>query len=572
MTNDKGRTCLGLDEAVSHFDKLWKAAYDTEVSRSFTQKQFTIRECMDALMQTPEADEPLIFFEDLVVTRREADRQANRLANAMLEVGVVKGRRVSIIMANRPEIVEVFMACYKVGFIAAPYNQRCTSREIQTMIRTVQSSTVFIEYEQLEKIYAPIEEGDCPSVHRVIVLDWPKEKRIPENLPVPVYDYADFLDGAEDTDPDVAPSSDDGALLLSTGGTTGVQKGCVQTHGRMVFELQAMENWVQHVLKHPSPRVLICMPMTHIMGINYGINWQMINRGSTIIIDGHHPTEIVNAFDRYKPTMWGALPTLIHAISLDECLPKTPYKDMDLIIFGGSFIAKETLKNMMSKTRARFIESYGMTESFGFVTANPARSGGKVGSIGLPLSSTDVLIVDPNDKTRALAPGEYGEIAFRGPQVIEGYWNNPEETDKALLNGWMYSGDIGYMDEEGFYYITDRKKDIIVVSGFNVFPKEIDDVLMTHPAIADACTIGVPHPHSGERPKSFVVLKVGCTLTEEEVIAFCKQALVAYKAPKYVEFVDEIPKTKNRKQDRAFLRRREEDNLRAREELKSGLR
>ncbi len=555
------QTFLSLEEAVQRYNNLWEKANDPEVSRTFTQTHDTIRECMAAIMETPQADEPLIFFGDEVITRREADRQANKIANALTEVGVVKGRRVSIIMANRPEIVEVFIACYKTGFIAAPYNQRCTSPEIQGAIRTAGSSTVFIEYRQLEKIYAPIMEGDCPSVHRIVVLDWPKDREIPEDLPVPVYDFDTFVAEAPDTEPEFKANPNDGALLLSTGGTTGVSKGCVQTQSRMVFELQAMANWVQHMLTRPNPRVLICMPMTHIMGINYGINWQMINGGGTIIANGHRPEDIVDAFARYEPTMWGALPTLIHAISFDERLPETSYKDLDLVIFGGSFISTETLNNMLSKTRASFIESYGMTESFGFVTANPARSMGKVGSIGLPLSSTDVLIVDTEDKSRALEPGQYGEIAFRGPQVIDGYWNNPEETAKALVNGWMYSGDIGYMDEDGYFYITDRKKDIIVVSGFNVFPKEIDELLMSHPAIADACTIGVPNAHSGERPKSFIVLKPGYSLTPEEVIAFCKETLVAYKAPKFVEFVSEIPKTKNRKQDRALLRKREEERF-----------
>ena len=554
---------MSLDEAVERYDKLWRAAYDPEVSRTYTQKHATIRECMDAIMATPQADEPLIYFGDRIITRREANTQANKLANALYEVGVAKGRRISIIMSNRPEIVEVFMACYKGGFIAAPFNERCTSREIQVMIRTVESSTVFIEYAQFDKVFAPIQEGDCPSVHRIIVLDWPKERAIPEHLPVPVYDYADLVAGADDSDPDVEVLPDDGAILLSTGGTTGVPKGCCQTQGKMTFELEAMGYWAHHVLKHPNPRTLICMPMTHIMGINYGINWQMINGGSCIIVDGHKPADIIAAFNRYEPTMWAALPTLIHSISFDPTLSATSYRNLEFVIFGGSFIAKETLHNMIAKTNASFIESYGMTESFGFVTANPAKSMGKVGSIGLPLSSTDVLIVDPDDGTRALEPGQYGEIAFRGPQVIHGYWNNPEETAKAIRDGWMYSGDIGYMDEDGFFYITDRKKDIIVVSGFNVFPKEIDELLMTHPAVADACTIGVPNAHSGERPKSFIVLKPGASVTEAELIAFCKESLVAYKAPKYVEFIDEIPKTKNRKQDRALLRKREEERARS---------
>ena len=549
-----------LDEAVRRFEPLWRTNYDPQVSRDFNPGPETIKQRILANLERL-GEEPLIYFRDLVVTRREADLHACAVANALIDLGIRKGERVSLIMANRPEIVYGFMACYKAGYVAAAYNQRCTSLEISSSVNTVGSSVVFIEGAHLEKIAVPVREGRCPTVRAIVVLD---EYDASLDAGVPVLPYEDFVAGASTAEPDVEVTPDDPAIVLFTGGTTGVSKGVCATQGKVTHELRIMHHWAAPALAaNPDPRVLICMPMTHIMGINYGVHWQLINGGSTVVAEGAHAEEIISSFIKYEPTMWAALPTLLHTASLDERLGQTPYKDLDLIIFGGSFIAMETMHRLTSQTRAKFAESYGMSESFGFVTANPVMSQGKLGSVGLPISTTDLLIVDLEEGVKPLEPGERGEIIFRGPQVATEYLNNPEETAKAIRGGWMYSGDIGYMDEDGFFYVVDRKKDMIEVSGFNVFPKEIDELLMTHPCIADACTIGVPNEHSCERPKSFVVLRPGCDLTEAEVIAFCKKSLVAYKAPKFVEFVDEIPKTRNRKQDRAILRKRELEKLAA---------
>ena len=546
-----------IDQAVEAYEPLWRASYDEGVERDFEAPCTTIKQTMLDIMQRA-AHDPLIYMGDQVILREAANRQANKLGNALLGLGAEKGDRVSLIVSNRPEIIYGFMACYKTGLVAAAFNQRCTSFEICGSINTVASRVVLIEEENAPKVIDALEQGECSSVEVVVVIGAaPAPATIGSAGNAKVYDYDALLAAASDCEPAVEVLPSDNAILLFTGGTTGVSKGVCATHGDMVREIKTMHHWAAPALKTPDPSVLICMPLTHIMGINYGIHWQIINGGSCIFSEGVHCDEIIDSFEKYHPTMWAALPTLLHCISLDERLGSCPYKDLEFVVFGGSFISFETLSTLQSNTKACFAESYGMSESFGFVSANPVITGGKLGSIGLPISGIDMLIVDAADGFRPCVPGERGEIIFRGQQIAKSYWNNPEETAKAMRGGWMYSGDIGYMDEDGFFYIVDRKKDMIVVSGFNVFPKDIDECLMSHPAVADACTIGVPNEHSGQRPKSFVVLKKGFTATEEELRAYCKERLVAYKAPKFIEFIDKIPTTRNRKQDRALLRQRE---------------
>lgn len=539
-----------FEEAVKKYERLWIKSYDDGIERVFAHKHQTIKESMRSLLLTA-PQEPLIYFQHQTISRLWADDEACRLANALSEQGVKPGECVSILVANRPEVIYSFMACYKAGFVAAGFNPRCTAVEIYKNVSGINARALIIEQEHLWKVLRDLESNKYPMLKCVVVLDGDNLDCQDERL----YSYTRFVAFASDAEPAYDVKPNDNAIILFTGGTTGVSKGCFQTHGAMALELEMMHYWVHASLDTPDPKVLICMPMTHIMGINYGINWQVINGGSTIISPSHKPEEIIKAFDTYKPTMWATLPTLLHSVgSNNEELAHSAYKDLELVIFGGSSIALRTIKDLEAMTNAQFIESYGMSESFGFVTCNPAKSMGKLGSIGLPISNTDVLIVNPKNGLEICEPGERGEVIFRGPQIIKEYWNNPEETALALREGWLYSGDIGYMDDQGYFYLIDRKKDMIVVSGFNVFPKEIDEVLMERPEIFDVCTIGVPDDHSGERPKTYIVVKDGFELGEEEIRTYCRERLVAYKIPKYIVFVSEIPKTKANKPDRRLLR------------------
>ena len=559
-----------LDEAVDRFAPLWEAAYDKGVSRRFTAPGKTIKECILRNLEGHESDTFIRFGEESI-TRGRADELSCRLANALGDVGVVPGDCVSIIVSNRPEIVYSFTACYKAGFVAAAYNQRSTACEIYAAVQSAESTAVIIERDQLDKVLGFYLNGDFDTVRALVVVDGGEgysasvdgatEEALAGRT---IVSFEDLIARGSSDEPAYEVKPDDFAVQLFTGGTTGKSKGLRQTQGALAFEIQDMGAWTGSALHGRLADILVCMPMTHVMGINYGIHWQLINGGSVIITSRTKSDEIVADVDRYKPTVWATLPALLLAVSHEEGVADTAFRDLDLIIFGGSFMPKETLVSFKNVTQAPFVNSYGMSESFGFVSCNPVgsvRDEGKVGkiaSIGVPIAETDMLIVDLDDGTEPMDPGHCGEIVFRGPQCAKEYWKNPAETAHAIRNGWVYSGDIGYMDEDGYFFIVDRKKDMISVGGFNVFPSEIDNVLSTHPAVKEVCTIGVPDERSGERAKAFVSLKAGCESSEEELRAYCKHFLVAYKAPKYIEFIDEIPKTKAHKPNRAALKRLEE--------------
>lgn len=563
-------TETALDKAVHRFVPLWERAYDRGVSRRFDAPEKTIKNCILKNLKGHEGD-VFIRFGDESITRLRADELSCRLANALSDEGVVPGDCVSIIVSNRPEIVYSFTACYKAGFVAAAYNQRSTACEIYAAVQEAESTAIIIERDQLGKVLEFYLNGDFDTVRTLVVIDGgagysatadgADEEALAGRA---VVSFEDLIGRGSPDEPAYDVKPDDYAIQLFTGGTTGKSKGLRQTQGALAFEIQDMGAWAASALHGKLADVLVCMPMTHVMGINYGIHWQLINGGSVIITSRTASDEIVADIDRYRPNMWATLPALLLAVSHEEGIADTAFYDLDLIIFGGSFMPKETLAAFKNATRAPFVNSYGMSESFGFVSCNPVGSVrdadkiDKIASIGVPIGETDMLIVDLDSGTKPMEPGHCGEIIFRGPQCAKEYWRNPVETAHAIRDGWVYSGDIGYMDEDGYFFIVDRKKDMISVGGFNVFPSEIDNVLSTHPAVKEVCTIGVPDERSGERAKAFVSLKAGCESTEEELRAYCKHFLVAYKAPKYIEFIDEIPKTKAHKPNRAALKRLEE--------------
>ncbi|HBQ27376.1 MAG TPA: hypothetical protein DD791_13365, partial [Syntrophomonas sp.] len=496
-----------------------------------------------------------IIYHDQVLTYQDSNAMACKLANALMGLGCRKGECISIILPNVPEIIISYMACYKTGMIAVGFNPRSTEAEIKNNLNNHRSSTVIVDQQNADKVIALMHKKESP-IKTIIVLGNNKNDD-EEHL----YDFYKLIKNEEDIEPDIAITPEDIAILLYTGGTTGVRKGCCHTHRALVEEQRAFCNWFTPILKGQEVRNLICAPMTHIMGINFGVNWGLINGGAVVIVDTPTTENIVAAINQYEPTMWATVPALMNGLINYPDIRGTKIGALEIVIYGGASTAGETIKQFKKISRAKLIEGYGMSECVGIATMSPITTEGKFGSIGIPISDTDVMVVDPIDGIKVLPPDQKGEIIIRGPQVIKEYWENPEETAHAIRNGWLYTGDIGYMDDDGFLYLVDRKKDMIIVGGFNVYPREIDELLFTHPKIIEACTIGIPDPRLGEVPKSFVVLKSGETLGAEEVRAFCREKMIAYKVPKIVEFVDIIPKTIVNKPDKEALKRMEEKLL-----------
>lgn len=541
-----------FDKRALQAEKLWLTQYGSGVERTLPVCDLTIKDTIKQLVAA-KPHQAHIIYHDRVLTYQESNALACKLANALLKLGCGKGDRISIILPNVPEIIISFMACYKTGMIAVGYNPRSTEAEIRSNVSNHCAETVIVDQENAHKIIKLMQQKET-AIKKIVVLGYNADSNEDH-----VYDFYQLINNEEDIEPDITVLPEDFAILLYTGGTTGISKGCCHTNRALVGEQHAFYNWFASVLKNQETRNLICAPMTHIMGINFGINWGLINGGSVVIVDTPTTEEIMGAINQYEPTMWATVPALMNGLIHHPDIKGSKIGTLEIVIYGGASTARDTIMQFKKISQAKLIEGYGMSECVGIATMSPVATEGKLESIGVPISDTEVLIADSIDGTQVLPPDRIGEIIIRGPQVIKEYWECPEETAHAVRNGWLYSGDIGYMDNEGYLYLVDRKKDMIVVGGFNVFPREIDELLFSHPRIFEACTIGIPEPRLGEVPKSFIVLKSNETLSAEEVRAYCREKLIAYKVPKIVEFIDSIPKTKVNKPDKEALKRREKE-------------
>lgn len=306
--------------------------------------------------------------------------------------------------------------------------------------------------------------------------------------------------------------------------------------------------------KGSDTRALACIPMNHVFGFMANVGFNFYSGGSLVTVPAPTPDTLMDAIEKHKPTSFPTVPALVIALLNHPRFKAAEVSFATGVFCGGSALPVEVFHAFEREANCRIVEGFGMSESCQQVTANSTRGKRKIGSVGVPYPNTDVLVVDDETGTKLMPPGQPGEIIWRGPQMMRGYWNNPEETANTIRDGWLYTGDIGYLDEDGFLYLVDRKKDMIICSGFNVYPREIDEVCYAMPEVLDACTIGVPHPKRGETPRVYIVLKEGAQLTAEEVIARCREKLTAYKVPTEVEFLQDLPRTLAGKADRKALR------------------
>jgi long-chain acyl-CoA synthetase len=332
---------------------------------------------------------------------------------------------------------------------------------------------------------------------------------------------------------------DDLAVLIYSGGTTGVAKGIMLSHFNCVANAHQIMAWGG---LNARQSVLAVLPLFHGFGMSVTMNAAILAGGEIILLPRFKAREVLSAIQKYRPTFFIGVPTMFVAFSNLPGVESFDLSSLEGIYVGAAPLTRSIKDDFEARTGGRMIEGYGLTETVTAIMANPYHGQHKVGSIGIPFPDMDAKIVSLDDG-RDLLPGEPGEIVLRGPTNMLGYYNNPEETRKTMRDGWLYTGDVGYMDEEGYFYITDRKKELIITGGLNVFPREIDEVLYQHPKVKEGITVGLPDAYKGERIKVYVVLKDGQSATPEEFIAYFKQRLAHYKAPSEVEFRQELPKS-----------------------------
>jgi long-chain acyl-CoA synthetase len=535
-------------------ERPWLKFYDKEVPHHIDYPRIPLYRLLDDTAAAM-PDRPCTCFFGRRETYRRIKDFSDRFAVGLRGLGVRKGDRVALLLPNAPQFIIAYYGILKTGAAVVPLNPLYTERELTFHLTDSGAETIVTIPMFMEKVAAL--EGKTPLKRAIYTrmadfLPFPlnlvqglregsaarKVLRRPGGLqwvrfrdllrtPVP----ADFR--PEPVDPD------DMAALLYSGGTTGIAKGIMLSHFNFVANAYQVKAWGA---LSDEQRILAVLPFFHGFGMSVTMNAPILAGGEIIILPRFSARQVAQTIHKYRPDFFIGVPTMFVALSNLPDIGKYDLRSVKGIFVGAAPLTRAIKEDFESKTGGRMIEGYGLTEAVTAIAANPYHGLHKIGSIGIPFPDVDMKIVSL-DGTRDLPPGEQGEIVLRSPTVMLGYYKMPEETAKTIVDGWLFTGDIGYMDEDGYFYITDRKKDLIIVGGFNVFPREIDELIYQHPKVKEGITVGVPDPYKGERIKVYIVLKEGETATEEEFIAYFRQNLTPYKVPSEVEFRTELPKS-----------------------------
>ena len=498
-----------------------------------------------------------VHYQGRNFTYSQVDEISSRFASALASLGVKRGDRVAVFMPNVPQLVFAYFGILKAGGVVVMCNPVYKERELEFQLRDSEAKVV-VATRTVAKgldLYGSLEacRGRLALEHVVTtsLTDYlPSLKKRLAGLAgikdVPRRDTLDFVRLVESNAPvaSYAPvdPSGDVALLQYTGGTTGVSKGAMLTHYNLV------SNAVYASVNFPITEkdVSLCvLPLFHIYGMTATMNAALAVGASLVLLPSFHVDEVIKTIQKMKVTLFMGAPAMYIAINSKPNADRFDLSSVRSCVSGGSALPPAVRKKFMSLTGGSLVEGYGLSETSPVTHVNPLASGVvKDGSIGPPFSETDARIVGLEDSSKVLAVGEVGELAVKGPQVMKGYWKQEAETKEALRDGWFLTGDIAKMDEDGYFYIVDRKKDMVNVGGFKVYPREVEDLLFEHPDVKEAGVVGIPDEFSGEVVKAFVVLKdPSKKLTEQDIIGFCEEKLAKFKVPRKVEFVNELPKT-----------------------------
>lgn len=544
---------------VSYTDKPWLKFYDESVPEEIEAPDYPLHEFLRRSASS-HPDQTAMIFRGTRLSYRQFDEMSDALASALIANGFAKGDRAVIYMPNIPQFVITYYGIMKAGGIVIATNPLYSERELEHQLVDCGAETVFVMslfYDQLKRV----QKKGQTAVKRVIVTNvkeyFPahlkllftlvKEKKDGHRIEKELGDtwFQDFLDtGRQAPSANVEVSGDDIALLQYTGGTTGVAKGAIGLHRNLVVNTLMLRAWLPD-LQEGKENVLTALPLYHSYGMNTTMNLAVATAGTMIlIVNPRDLGDLLSSINKYRPSLFPGLPALYIAINNHPDVKAGKY-DLGSIracISGSAPLLLDTKQRFEELTGGKLVEGYGLTEAHVATHANPVNGQNRPG-IGVPLPGIEVKIVDPEDGERIVPVGELGELAIKGPCIMVGYWQMPTETANALRDGWLYTGDIARMDDDGFFYIEDRKKDMIIASGFNIYPREVEEVLTTHPDVLEVAVAGVPDAKRGETVKAWVVKKPESTLTEQALIDWSKERLARYKYPRIIEFRDELPRT-----------------------------
>ncbi|HUG47137.1 MAG TPA: long-chain fatty acid--CoA ligase [Candidatus Limnocylindria bacterium] len=489
----------------------------------------------------------------------ELDRAADRFAHALHGMGVGKGDRVSLHLPTSPAFVIAFMGALRAGAIAVPMNPLYVERELGVLFEQVAptvSVTIDLLVPRMDRLR---EDGTSGQAGRLIVTG------IQDSLPLPIkwlYPLKARREGRwnpqrhTDATPNFfrllrtapierfesAALPSDLAVLQPTGGTTGSPKAAMLTHHNLVANACQVAAWFPQAGQGDPPRIICPLPLFHIYGLTVGMNYAMLIGATLILLPRFDPLQVLKAIAKKRPQLFPGAPIMYQTLAQHPQVSKFDLSSIEACISGAAPLPLEVQRDFEQITGGRVCEGYGLTEASPVTHCNPIHGERRNGTIGLPFPSTEARIADPSTH-RPLPQGEVGELEIRGPQVMAGYWQRPEETADALSEGWLRTGDIASVDADGYFTIVDRKKDLVIVGGLNVYPREVEEVLVSHPAVREAAVIGAPDTPHGEVPYAFVVPEEGHRPAVDELLEYCRSNLARYKIPRTIEIRQELPKS-----------------------------
>jgi long-chain acyl-CoA synthetase len=537
-------------------DRPWFKFYDEGVPHTLEVPPITVPDFLRESAQKYPSQVATVFMGGRL-TYRQLKEQVDRFAAALMDLGVGKGARVSIMLPNCPQAVIAYYATLSIGAVAVMTNPLYVERELEHHWADASVETAVI----LDRLWPRVQKVRPKTpLKRVIVTGIQEYLPFPKNLLYPfkarregtwvdvpcqdgVVSFKRLVAHRPKVGPEIEVKPDDLACLQYTGGTTGTPKGAMLTHRNLVASVTQIRRFLLHKNEEATDRAIAVLPLFHVYGMNGVMNLGVYLAATLVLLPLFDIKMLMDTIRKERPTFFLGVPALYVAVNTYPGVDKMDLTCIKACFSGAAPLPVEVIEKFEERTQARIAEAYGMTETSSVTHVNPMYGLRKHGSVGVPIVGTDARIVDPDAGTQDLPPGQVGELVVKGPQVMKGYWNQPAETAEVLRDGWMYTGDLARMDEDGYFYIVERKKDLILSGGFNVYPREIEEVLYEHPKVLEAAVVGVPDPVRGEKVKAFVVLKPGQTATGSEIIRFCRERLAAYKVPRAVAFRDALPKS-----------------------------
>jgi len=534
-------------------EKRWHKSYAPGVKKTLDYEKLTMSEALTRTAQRFPGHTALNYM-GKKIPFKELEGRVNQFARALMDLDVRPGDKVAVCLPNIPQVIIANMAIFRIGAVTVQNNPLYTERELEYQLNDSDSKlviTLTLLIPRIQKIKSNTNVEKIIGCHINSYLPFPKKQLFPlvkkdmYRKVEPNDDVLVFHDLIARYSADAVQDQskwDELAALIYTGGTTGVSKGVMLSHANLSCNVQQFAAWFPE-LNHGEERLVGNYPVFHSAGFATMQNFVTWQGWEHIMVPRPEPKINIELIKKFKPTFLPGVPTLFVGLLADPNFRKLDLSSIKGFFSGAAPLASDVIRELKDLTGATMCEVYGTTETAPYATVTPWGGTAKPGTVGLPIPDTDVKIVSIDDPEKELPPGEPGEMVIKGPQIMMGYYKRPEETAQVLKEGWFYSGDIGVFDDDGYLSIVDRKKDIIIAGGYNIYPLELDDVLMAHPKILEACTIGVPDEYRGETVKAFIVAKEGETLMEEEVTQYCKEKLAAYKVPKIYEFIDELPKS-----------------------------